>query len=200
MAARLDRAKMKEFDPSTLTIDFSDLPSERLKELILYIARKCADDPRFGATKLNKILFYSDFLSYALHGEPITGVAYIKLPKGPAPKPLVPVREEMKEKGDIIIEQRERYGLPQQRIIALRAPDLSKFSAENISLVDDVIQILWGRSAKAVSDLTHGYRGWKIAADKEEIPYEAVFLSNEGPTDYDISRARELIRQHGWDV
>ena len=34
---------------------------ERLGELILYVADKCADDPRFGATKLNKILWWSDF-------------------------------------------------------------------------------------------------------------------------------------------
>ena len=48
---------------------------ERLGELILYVASKCTEDQLFGATKLNKILWRSDFRAYAKHGEPITASA-----------------------------------------------------------------------------------------------------------------------------
>jgi hypothetical protein len=41
-----------------LTYKFDEYNSdERLQELILYIAEKCEEDPTFGATKLNKILY-----------------------------------------------------------------------------------------------------------------------------------------------
>ena len=49
---------------------------EKLSELILYISQKCATDPKFGAVKLNKILYLSDFLAFGNWGEPITGVEY----------------------------------------------------------------------------------------------------------------------------
>ena len=47
---------------------------QKFKELVLHISQKCADDPSFGAVKLNKILFFADFASSAHYGTPITGV------------------------------------------------------------------------------------------------------------------------------
>jgi hypothetical protein len=72
---------------------------KKLKELILYISQKCASDPNFGAIKLNKILYFSDFASFAHYGEPITGAEYQKLEQGPAPRRMVPVRNEMQRSG-----------------------------------------------------------------------------------------------------
>jgi hypothetical protein len=37
---------------------------EKLRELILYVSTLSKDDDNFGATKLNKLLFYADFLAY----------------------------------------------------------------------------------------------------------------------------------------
>ena len=34
-------------------------------------------DSKFGATKLNKILWWSDFLACAQRGKPITGIEYM---------------------------------------------------------------------------------------------------------------------------
>ena len=36
---------------------------EKLKELVLVVAQLCADDRNFGAVKLNKLLFFADFLA-----------------------------------------------------------------------------------------------------------------------------------------
>ncbi len=75
-------------------------PNEkRFGELLLYISKKCASDPKFGATKLNKILFYSDFLAYAQLGNSITGCEYQKLPHGPVPKRILAVRAALERQG-----------------------------------------------------------------------------------------------------
>ena len=66
---------------------------DKFKELILYVCEKSATDPNFGATKLNKILFLSDFWAYAYCGRPITGVEYMKLRFGPAPEGVRPTVE-----------------------------------------------------------------------------------------------------------
>jgi len=65
---------------------------EKLAELILYVCHKSEADERFGATKLNKILFYSDFAAYRQLGQPITGADYQNLEEGPAPRKLPPIR------------------------------------------------------------------------------------------------------------
>lgn len=153
----------------------------KLRELILYIADKCADDPAFGATKLNKILFYADFLSYLDHGEPITGATYQRLGNGPAPRELLPVRSEMEERGDLIRIQRRRFGYQQDRPISTRPPDLDPFTAQEIAIVDDVIRALWGLSAAQVSELSHQDLGWKLARDQEKIPYETALIGSIEP-------------------
>ena len=62
----------------------------RLRELILLICKGSEGDPRFGAVKLNKLLFYCDFSAYAKLGKSITGQEYLALPEGPALKKLKP--------------------------------------------------------------------------------------------------------------
>ena len=56
----------------------------KLKELILYVAGRLAGDRFGGATKLNKVLYFSDFAHVRMHGRPITGAEYQKLENGPA--------------------------------------------------------------------------------------------------------------------
>lgn len=169
----------------------------RFRELILYISQRCADDPTFGSVKLNKILFFSDFRTYAEFGKPITGFVYQKLPNGPAPKRLLPVRNSMIKKGDLGLQEVRRGGRVQKRTVNLRAPNLDVFTPQQISLVDMVIDELWGKEAWAVSDLSHGMMSWVVANDREEIPYETVFLSSEPLTEIDIERGREVAKEHG---
>jgi hypothetical protein len=165
----------------------------RYRELVLYICQKCASDPKFGATKLNKILYFSDFLAYATLGEPITGFEYQRLPNGPAPRRMVPMRDEMKRRCDLGFQEvKLRGGRTQQRVVNLRGPDLSVFTAEQIALVDRIIEELWNLDAEEVSELSHRMMGWKLAGMNETIPYETVFISAEPLTESDVERAREL--------
>ena len=77
---------------------------DKFRELILYIAHKCSDNPGFGDTRLNKVLFFSDAFALQYLGEPVTGARYQKLKYGPAPRALLPVRREMEAAGDLRTE------------------------------------------------------------------------------------------------
>ncbi len=165
----------------------------RYKELVLYICQKCATDQKFGATKLNKILYFSDFLAYAELGEPITGFEYQRLPNGPTPRRHLPMRDEMLNRGELGIQVVPlRGGRTQHRAVNLRVPNLNVFTADQIALVDRVIDELWDLDAEQVSDLSHRMAGWELAAPGDIIPYETVFISSESPTEIDVQRAREL--------
>jgi hypothetical protein len=169
----------------------------RLRELILYIAARCDRDPGFGAVKLNKILLYSDFTAFFRRRRPITGVEYMRLPQGPAPRRLKWITTDMEQHHDLGFRTVRVGKFEQKRVVPLRDPNLDLFSAEDIAIVDEMIQAFWGRTAKTVSEFSHGI-AWKVAGDKELIPYEAVFLSDEELTDYDIKRTHELAKRYGW--
>lgn len=149
---------------------------KKLRELVLYIAQHCQSDETFGAIKLNKLLFYADFLAYLNFGKPLTGQEYFRLPKGPAPRRWVPVRNQMIEDGEIQIKSKEYFGFPQNRVVPLRKAKLSVFTAEEIDLVDKVIEFHRGKTAAEISDESHGFIGWALAKDQETIPYPVALV------------------------
>lgn len=181
------------------SFDDIDTTDEKLGEMIVYVATKCGDDPNFGATKLNKILYFADMISYLNYGEPITGTEYMRLGQGPVPKRLLPVRDVYQKNGDIGLAVKSYYGKEQHRVIAQRLANLDIFKPRDIAIVDEVIADLWDKNASDVSELSHGI-AWRIAKEKESIPYQAAYLSDEGITKEDIERAQELISEYGWDV
>jgi hypothetical protein len=161
----------------------------KLKELILFIASRSQDDRRFGSTKLNKLLFFADFLAYAKLGHAITGHAYFRLPNGPAPKAMVPIRDQMIEEKTLAIQDRDHFGRMQKVPIALREPDLTLFSPQEVAVVSDVLMAYRNENAKALSELSHRFDGWKLAEDREVIPYEVTLVRFKKPTEQDRETA-----------
>jgi hypothetical protein len=157
-----------------------------LKELALYIGSKCWLDEHYGVLKLNKILFYADFRAFKMRGKPITGAEYKKYTHGPAPAPMKRVRRELEES-----EEAYEYGNPlpsfnedgeqyvEKRLLARRPADLDRYlTAEEIAIVDSVIEWLRPLTGKAVSDLSHLHPGWRLAEMGTTIPYVAALLPN----------------------
>lgn len=179
-----------------LTFGSEDAESrERLRELVLFIADRCEADPSFGAVKLNKILFFSDFFSFAEHGRAITGVPYKKYGLGPVPTVFRGMRAKMEQSGEIAIRKKKYQGGVQHRVVPLREPNLDNFSAHDIVMVERVIEGLWGHSGTEVSELSHD-RVWRNASEGEAIPYEAAFVSDEPLTERDIAIADEMIAEY----
>ena len=152
----------------------------RMKELILYVASYCHKAEvlgKLGGVKLNKILFYADFGAYLKLGQPITGQEYFALDWGPAPKRMRVIQEEMTASGELRIERAAvGAGWTQHIFIPYRAPNLSMFSAEEISLVDQCINRFILKSASDVSDESHEFLGWDSAELEEVIPYSSAYL------------------------
>jgi hypothetical protein len=192
-------AKLKEFRcKGTPTFEF-ELPDveKRLTELVIYLTDKCADDEYFGATKLAKALWHVDVCSYAFRGEPITGLPYTRMPRGPVPKRLREVKATLIKSKELIARNIQFGSYTQKRVIPTREADLSVFKPRDIALIDGVIEFLSGKTATETSNESH-MRGWKLAHDGELIPYEAIFLCDTEPTESDIARTRELAHKYQW--
>jgi hypothetical protein len=168
----------------------------KLAELILYVSRKCASDPKFGATKLNKILYLSDFWAYGQFGHAITGVEYCHRDQGPAPTRLVPIRRYLERKESLMVQKVHlKGGRCQHRTISLRDPILDDFSNKELSLVDSVISYTANWDSDDASEFTHEMVGWKITEMDEPIPYATIFLSDEPLAEWEIKKAEEISKR-----
>jgi len=165
---------------------------EKLKELVLLIASRCEGDATFGATKLNKLLFYADFLAYLNFGRSITGQEYFALQQGPAPKRLVPIIKKMQQDGELAIYETRFHGYTQKKTVALRKPDLTVFKPGEIDIVHRAIQDCWGRTGREMSDWSHRFLGWSLAREKETIPYSVALVGTREPTLDEIRRGLKL--------
>jgi hypothetical protein len=165
---------------------------EKLRELILYLVSLSARDENFGAVKLNKLLFYADFLAYQRFGRAITGQEYQALPQGPCPRRLVPVVERMKNAGDLAEEAVRRYRFRQKKPVAIRTADLNKFSRQELDLIEEVVGRFWKMNATQISDESHLFLGWQLAALGETIPYSVVLIGNRKPTDREKRTGRAM--------
>ena len=152
-------------------------PNEKkFKELVLYVARRLESDERGGATMLNKVLYFSEFIHLRRHGQPITGVEYQKLANGPAPRRLLPVRDDLIRDGAAAIKREHVFEYEQHRLVALREADLAAFSGSEIAVVDEIIDRFRGMSAEQISDLSHDEAAWDQLELGDVIPYDTAFL------------------------
>jgi hypothetical protein len=169
---------------------------EKLAELILYISQQCVEDGKFGATKLNKILYYSDFLAYGTYGRAITGVPYCHRPKGPAPQRLLPIRRYLEANRALIVKKIPlRGGKEQHRTIALRNPDLRDFTQDDLALVNGLIKFFWDLDADESSELSHQMVGYKVTEMDDPIPYRTIFFSDPPLTKQEEEYARMLVQR-----
>jgi len=148
---------------------------EKFKQVLHYIVSKVGTLDNVGKTVLFKILYFSDFDYYELNEMPITGERYFKLAHGPAPLDFDGIISEL-EKEEKIKEIDAKYkGLPQIKFLSLCKPNLNLLNANELQLVEKVINKLSSMSAKQVSGYSHEDMPWKATKDNEEIDYELVF-------------------------
>jgi hypothetical protein len=170
----------------------------RVKELILYVAKRCEGARFFGAIKLNKILWKADFSSYAERRMPITGCEYRRRKFGPALFEIPRIHADMLRDGQIRIDKRDfGDGVIENRTVALVDPDLTLFTQEDFRYIDSSIQYYWEKTGTEASDDSHGV-AWSSRLDGDPMPYELAFLSDE---DLGLSRLihfRELGSRRGW--
>jgi Protein of unknown function (DUF4065) len=181
-----------------IEVNEAEFQERKLGELIVLISELSHEDPSYGDVKLNKLLFFSDFLAFSNLGEPITGVPYFKLQHGPAPRRLLPVRAELMRRGAVRCEKR---GVAYVRNVTIpqRPADRSVFLPQEIALVREVVDLFEHADATTISDISHRVSaGWNLVGLREVIPYESALIATDPPSDAALSFGRELAAHHGW--
>jgi len=180
------------------TVPDTDDPADiRLGEMIVYVAQRSNEDEKFGAIKLNKILYYADFIAHRRLGRSISGAEYQHLDEGPAPRRLRPVREALTRDGSITLFEQEYFGRIQQRIKAERPAKLDLFSLAELAIIDEVLAALGPLNGKEASERSHKEPGWLLTNDRQTILYRTAWLSPEPLTEEQVDTGIEIARRHG---
>ena len=168
---------------------------KKFKTLVHYVCSKCPDPRMLGATKLNKILWYSELHAFLKLEKPISGARFVKRQFGPVPVAIVPVLKELQQEGALVVRDVEYFGKPKKEFISLRDPELSDFNADEISIVDEVTEIICEQhTAASISKQTHDDI-WIMAEIGEDIPLETVFAVKGEVTEKDIAWADSKIAE-----
>ncbi|MCD4678797.1 MAG: SocA family protein, partial [Bacteroidales bacterium] len=104
-----------------------------------------------------------------------TGSRYSKLPFGPVPQELDQVFNLMIKDGQLQRIKTEYHGYPQTRYLPLKRADLSKMSAAEKEVIDQVIDRFSDWSASMISNYSHNDKPWRATEENELIDYELVF-------------------------
>ena len=165
--------------------------------MILYVARRCEPARFFGAVKLNKIIWKADFDSFSDRHVPVTGREYLKQQFGPALREMKPIQRDMDRDGEISFSRKVYAdGVIEQRTIALIEPDLTSFSAEDMSYVDASIDHYWDMTGAESSDQSHGI-AWETRAIGATMPYESARLSDRQPPPSQWARLQAIVASRG---
>lgn len=152
---------------------------EKFKEVLLYVLGKTAGKPNIGMTALYKLLYFIDFDYYEKYEEQLMGLTYIKNHYGPTPREFVKVIEQMKKSDEVEEIRSTHFAYEQKKFLPHRDPDLTKLSAQELGMVDDVLARYGNMTAVQLTSISHEDTPWAVADDGENVDYEHVFYRPE---------------------
>jgi transcriptional regulator with XRE-family HTH domain len=159
---------------SPIRINVPQRNLEKFKEVLLYILNKVGSKPNIGETVLYKLLYFTDFDFYEKYEEQLIGATYIKNHYGPTPVEFEKIIAETMNK-EIMKVESSYFNYPQRKYLPLRKADLSKLRANEIEIIDKVLDKLSDMNATQISNYSHDDVPWLTTGDNEVIEYESVF-------------------------
>lgn len=171
----LNNIKKKARTRAQIRINVPQKNLEKFKEVLLYILNKVGSKPNIGETVVYKLLYFIDFDFYEKYEEQLIGATYIKNHYGPTPIEFKKIADKMIEDSGIIKVESSYFAYPQTKYLPLRKADLSKFKANEIEVIDDVLNRLSDMNAAQISEYSHNDIPWLATEDGEIIEYETVF-------------------------
>ncbi len=148
---------------------------QKFKEVLLYILNKVGAKENIGETVIYKLLYFIDFDFYERYEEQLIGATYIKNKYGPTPVEFVKIVEQMTTHEELMKVKSEYFNFPQTKYLPRRKPDLTKLQANEIEVIDDVLNRLSEMNANQISAYSHSDVPWMSTKDGETIDYESVF-------------------------
>ncbi len=171
----LRESKKKKKTKPKIRINVPQKNLGKFKEVLLYILNKVGSKPNIGETVIYKLLYFVDFDCYEKYEEQLIGATYIKNRYGPTPIEFKKIVDKMIKDEEIIKVTSNYFEYPQTKYLPLRKPDLSILMANEIEIIDEVLNRLSDMNAAQISEYSHNDIPWLTTENGKFIEYEAVF-------------------------
>jgi len=171
----LSQSPKRESPRRQMRINIPQKNLEKFEEVLLYILSKVGSKPNIGETVIYKLLYFIDFDFYEKYEEQLIGATYIKNYYGPTPVEFKKIVDKMIEEKQVTKVESEYFNYPQTKYLPLRKSDLSELQANEIEVIDNVLNRLSDMNASQISEYSHNDVPWLTTEDGEPIEYESVF-------------------------
>ena len=151
---------------------YAMLSVSKLKNVLLFFIEKFKG---VFVTQMNKLLFYTDFLSYRENGQAITGLSFKAIQYGPVPNRWDRVYSLIDDIHQIEVEGKN--GNVGNKLVSKMPADISNFSSEQLAILEKVYDTFKNDSSVSISEKSHEEPAW---IDNQEthsfIDFKYAFL------------------------
>lgn len=148
---------------------------DKLIQMVVFFAQKMKP----FKTKMNKLLFYADFLKFKETTFSMSGMKYVAIDHGPVPNNYQSIFEYICNEGFIDVKSidfSEGYQgnqfIPSERYEF----DNSLFTSQEIDILNEVVARFENMSSREISDISHLELAWTHnVGNKDFISYEYAF-------------------------
>jgi transcriptional regulator with XRE-family HTH domain/uncharacterized phage-associated protein len=142
----------------------------KLFEMVQYIVGRHGE---IFPTKLNKVMFYSDFYNYRKSGQSISGLRYRALNFGPVPDHYATIYDNVPQLESKLLEA---HDMVSTLLIFSGDANTDLFSDEEKQSIDYVVDRLMPLSVSQVIEASHQEDGWlQNSATRGYIAYDEAF-------------------------
>ncbi|MDO9580017.1 MAG: DUF4065 domain-containing protein, partial [Bacteroidales bacterium] len=141
---------------------------EKFTEMIIFFAEKLKP----FKTKLNKLLFYADFVMYERSGFSMSGMRYIAIQVGPVPDKYDTIYDHLARNDDfdIISSLFPDGGIGEKfRPNSNHEFNPALFTSNELSVLEEVAKKFRNTSTKEIIDISHKEKGWITNKDTNGI-------------------------------
>lgn len=185
-----------QYKKASVYTGFVSFQPETLMEMMVFFAHEAGGVLK---TKLNKLLWYADFVHYKHHTLSISGAIYSHYQYGPVPQNYESFLNALYANDALIIEERtlgtNKQGEPMVGLwlSATREPKLRDISRTATVVLEGVHKYFANIGSKRISDLSHKEEGYLATTYKQPISYKYADLLKVDP----IAKPRRVPRTRG---
>ena len=143
---------------------YAQISQDRLKNILLYFIEK-SNGVFF--TKMNKLLFYTDFMAYRVTGKGMTGLAYKAIAHGPVPVRWDRIYSFYDEIDQEIVQFPD--GREGTKLVSKLSPDMAEFRDDEMKILEYVSQRFMNESPTQISETSHQEEAWKQYLNSDRL-------------------------------
>lgn len=146
---------------------------EKYTNAFLYFITHCSNE-KLGLTKLNKLFYYLDFISYRDRGQSVTGEVYVHLPMGPFATDLKDTIIERAKSRNLATQSEEesaKFG-KRNRYRALVSPDMTVFDEYEQELLGYLCKNFKDWNTDQMIAQTHSEAPWVFSEVSKKLDYK----------------------------